>query len=1275
MGKKVFIPGLNRMAGCVALRTYAVHACKLSRIVIYAMLFVGLGSLSAKSDQRLTLSNHRGTLNEFFKAIERQSDYRFFYNDELVSVEKEIYQLDVKNKSVDEVLTSLLANTGLRYKKLDNNLIVISTLELLQSVNITGTIVDATGEPVIGANVFVKGSNTIGTITDIDGKFTLNVPDYNTVLTISYIGYATQEISVGTQRTFRIVLQEDNLQLDEVTVIAYGTTRKKDLIGSVSTIDAKTIGKQSLSTVTRALEGAVPGVQLSAVDGQPGMDMLIRVRGLGSANEANAYALIVVDGVPALTSDILTTINSKDIESVTVLKDAASTAMYGSRGANGVVLITTKKGTKGKAMVTYEGRFGVNQVSSNGRFDLIENPKDYYEYAWLSIYNDVRYKSSQTMNTNVQNPNMSDQEAREFASQHLFDYDGSTDPSRFKRNALGNWMLYHVPGAVYTPTGPEDSNDVSATMSGAYLVGTDGRLNPNAQLLFNDRYFDWYFVKRFRQEHNATISGANDKVDYFISTGFLDDPAYVRNAMFKRYSARGNVNAQVYHWLKAGINAAYSNRTTQMPATRYGRNAGAAGQNLFRWYESGNPLASVWAHNEDGSYKYDSDGNKIFTSAQGLTYTPLGGMKDGNPTGKTNVMYGAYDLPKLLEMDKDIQTSNDVSFRGYVEAKFLKNFSFTASVNQDAFFTLRHRYWNNTTGAAVSYRGALGETFQHIYNLDVQQLLKYDNAFGRHHVDVIAGHEFQLYRQESANTRYNNSLIPGFDAYANFVGFNQSSTFVGNGGSKDRFAMESYFGRANYSYDNKYYGEVSLRGDGSSKFKKPENRWGLFWSVGGGWRISSEKFMASTNGWLNDLKLRGSYGVIGNQNGLGYYSGYQTWGFGASSYTYSGNSWSVPPANYTLAIGAFPNDALTWENVHTLDGAIDFRLFDRISGTVEYYNRTTTNMIWAQPIAFSLGQRTLDKNTAKMNNYGVEAMLDITLIRNKDLFWSVNLNGTHYRSIIQSVPAGVGSGEDNTWEAYNGTFLRGEGKDFYNMYYYKYCGVDQQSGLALYQATVSETDLRNAEDNPNDARFNDVRGHQPGDIIQTVNYEIADRYEMGSATPDIIGGFGTTLQYKGFDLSALFSFQLGGLYLSNDFAYNLYSGTNGQLGVALSSDLLGNTWTPENTGAKFPIQMYSNDPYTTGCTLGSWKYTDMALFSASYLNMKNLTAGYTVPASLLSRIEYVSNLRVFVTLDNMYTLTAKKGVEPRMSLTGGADVGASPYPYMGSMSVGIDISF
>ncbi|MDR1455462.1 MAG: carboxypeptidase-like regulatory domain-containing protein, partial [Tannerella sp.] len=257
------------------------------------LLVFGATALSAKPDQKLTFRNHRGTLNEFFKENEKQSDYRFFYNDELVNIEQEIYQLDIKNKSIDEVLGTLLANTGLKYRKLDNNLIVISSMELLQSPNVTGTVVDAvTGESLPGVNIVVKGRPTLGTVTDVDGGFSLNVPDDNAVLIFSFIGYTTQEVAIGSQRTLRIALQEDNLQLEEVVVVAYGTVKKKDLTGAVSTVDTKMVVAQSNSSVSSALEGAVAGLQVTKLEGQPGLDMTIRVRGLGSTNESAANALI-----------------------------------------------------------------------------------------------------------------------------------------------------------------------------------------------------------------------------------------------------------------------------------------------------------------------------------------------------------------------------------------------------------------------------------------------------------------------------------------------------------------------------------------------------------------------------------------------------------------------------------------------------------------------------------------------------------------------------------------------------------------------------------------------------------------------------------------------------------------------------------------------------------------------------------------------------------------------------------------------------------------------
>jgi len=389
--------------------------------------------------------------------------------------------------------------------------------EGFSQVSISGKVSDDSGIGIPGVNVIVKGT-MVGTLTDSNGSYVLqNVPGgSNAVLVFSFVGFISQEVPIGSQRVINVVLKEEISEIDEVVVVAYGTTKKKDLTGSISTVDGNLIAKQANSTITRALEGAVAGLQVAAVDGQPGLDMGIRLRGIGTASQNNSNALVVIDGVPAMHDNPLSTINAKDIESVTVLKDAASTALYGSRGANGVVLITTKKGKSGDAKISFEGRWGVNQVGPY-QYDKINKPKDIYEFAWLSIYNSVRYGVdgsgiSKNYTTNLKNPNMSHEEAANFASAHLFDYTGST--TKFTRNALGNWMLYNVPGAVYTPTG--SGATASATMSGAYLVNPDGKLNPNAKLFYNDYYDKYVLENRFRQEYNLSARGGSDKTDYFF---------------------------------------------------------------------------------------------------------------------------------------------------------------------------------------------------------------------------------------------------------------------------------------------------------------------------------------------------------------------------------------------------------------------------------------------------------------------------------------------------------------------------------------------------------------------------------------------------------------------------------------------------------------------------------------------------------------------------------------------------------------------------------------
>ncbi len=1231
---------------------------KLTCVILFLAIFQSFAGVSYSQTQTTTISlkMSNSSVKSVLANIEDRSDFYFLYSSKLIDIDRKV-TIQMENAHVRDILDEIFKETNVSYT-IEGRQIVLTTRtsEVEQQGKKTGKVTDSNGRPLPGVTVVIKGT-TKGTVTDIDGIYTIVVPIDNQTLVFSFVGMKGQELDATGQNVINVTMEEEVVGIDEVVAVAYGTAKKKDLTGSISTVDNNLIAAQSNSTVTRALEGAVPGIQVSAVDGQPGLDMGIRLRGIASSKQNYANALVVIDGVPAQNDNPLSTINSKDIASITVLKDAASTAMYGSRGANGVVLITTKKGSKGDTKISFEGRWGINQVGPY-EYDKISNPKDLYEYAWLAIYNSVRYGIdgtgiSKNYTTNVQNPNMTDGEAAEFASAHLFDYTGST--TSFSRNSLGNWMLYSVPGAVYTSSGSGATS--SSTMSGAYLVNTDGKLNPNARLLYNDSYDKYILKNSFRQEYNVSASGGTDQVDYFLSLGYLEDPSYIRGSSFERYSGRSNIDAQLYDWLKVGSNVAYSWRETQSPATRYGRNPGSSVANIFRFINGQNQLIQLYAHDENGNYIYENGEKKVHVEA-GDTYSPL---------GLTSTSLGSTNVLTMLDEDMDLRKSSDIVTRSYAEAELMKGLTFTTNMGLEKYHETRTRYWQSETGQAEG-TGAFGKTYQNVSIFNTQQLLNYSHDFDKHHLEGVAGHEFNKYHYESLNYRSSYELVPGYATFANFVAQNIGGTFSGNGGNEYARTMESYFGRVNYIYDEKYYAEASLRRDGSSKFKHNSDRWGNFWSVGGGWRVSSEEFMSNTKNWLNNLKIRASYGLIGNESGISNYSGYQTWSYGATYTSSTGGTGT--PASYTLTQGSYVNDGLTWEKTRTFDTGIEFSLYDRLHGTFDFYNKNTINAIWDQPIASSLGQSSIQTNSAKIRNRGFEVELNIDLIKNKDLFWTVSLNGTHYTTVLTGVPAGVGSDElDGCWtataDAWSAsgagsssgvTYLRGVGKDYYNIYLFRYAGVDQSTGLPLFYHKVTGGD----EDFP-DAEV--------GSDVKTTNYSLASRYEKGSAIPDWIGGFSTTVKYKNFDFTGMLAYQLGGKFFSTDYGNNLYISEN--LGSAISAELIGNTWTPNNTKAKFPMVMYNNT-YGNGATFGSWLYTDMALFSASYLNLKNLTLGYTFPGSITKRYK-VSNMRIYVSADNLLMVTSHSGIDPRMSLVGGFEVGAYAYPSMRTISFGVNL--
>jgi TonB-linked SusC/RagA family outer membrane protein len=1148
-----------------------------------------------------------------------------------------------------------------------------STIYAQQAVR--GQVNDSKGEPVPGVNILVKGTQN-GTASQADGSYSISDVPGGGVLVFSFVGYESQEIPVENRSVINVTLRDDQKQLDEIVVIGYGTAKKRDLTGSVSQVESRTISVQSNSTVTRALEGVVPGIQVSSIDGQPGLDMGIRLRGAGSTSQNSSNALIVIDGVPTEYPNALASINPKDIESISVLKDAASTAVYGSRGANGVLLVTTKKGTRGKARITLESKVGANYLG-NLRYDLMDNAKDIYEHSWLAIYNSARYGvngSSATdgqFTTNVKNPNMSHEAAALFASQHLFDYNGSM--TNFARNQLGNWMLYDVPGAVYTPTGAGANG--SSTMSGAYLIDpATGKLNPNAKELWEaGSYKDYFFQHMLRQEHNLSASGGSEKMDYYASVGMLQDPSYIRGSSFKRYNLRSNVNAQLNDWLKIGANVGYTFRNTQSPATRFGRNPGTVQQNVFRWVNGQNQLIPLFARDRQGRILTNPDGsNRVYSIAAPDRES------SSSPVGPTSGPLYTTNLIMLLDKDIDRRESHDLNLKGYATISFLKDFSLTTNLSYDRFSEIRTRYGNPETGA-VQGAGAIGKYYTNTGVINSQQLLNWTKDIGDHSITALAGHEYYSWQSDLLNYASAYSLVNDFTGQGNFVSrYNSQGAPFGNPGyGGDITRMESYLGRVSYNYLDKYFVEASLRRDGSSKFRYNKDRWGTFWSIGGGWRLSQEDFMANTRDWLTDLKVRASYGVIGNQSGIGYYSGYQNWSFGAV-YTQASNGTGVP-ASYTLSQGAFVNDALTWENTHTFDAGVDFSLINgRVKGTFDFYDKNTVNSVFAQPIATSLGQTSLTLNSATIKNRGVELALNIDVIRNKNVTWNVGLNGTHYRTILMKVPDVVKSpalngnftGSIDGWNIASGgatnsgtiMYLRGENKDYYNLYLYKYAGPDKETGLPLFHHTVTQRDLES----------NRFVGEQVGSVVKTVDYTLADRYEMGSAIPKWIGGVNTTLQYKNFDFTAILAYQLGGKFLSVEYANHLYRA--GNIGNALSQEVLGNTWTPENPNAKFPMAFYGDTFYTGGSTHGGWQYSDMALFSASYLNIKNLTLGYSLNPALLEKIK-LGSVRFFASGDNLLMLTSHSGIDPRMSLVGGMEVGAAVYLPMSTYSVGVNVNF
>ena len=1042
-------------------------------------------------------------------------------------------------------------------------------LAMAQTKQVSGTVKDANGNAIVGATVLVEGTNN-GTTTGTDGSFRISAPANGNLL-VSFIGYDDQKISIAGKTAVDVVLQDNYTAIEGVTVQTFGELKKKDLTGSITAVTAKDLQKMTVSSVSNALEGAVPGIQSYSTTGQPGTDAAIYIRGIGSIN-GNQSALIVVDGVPY--SSALSTINPLDIESVVVSKDAAANALYGSRAANGVIFVTTKKGARNqKANITFEAKWGWNEMGV-GEHETMQNPGDYYEWAYGGLYN---YFSSGGYPHDMAAAN---------AYNNLF-------------YVLGNYMAYKLP-------------------EGETLIDFEtGRLNPNAQLLYADNYDDYLFTKQFRQEYTLSISGGNDKVDYYVSGNFLDDPSYVIMSSFKRYSGRAAVNAQVTDWLKLGTNVSFTHRDADDPS--YGGDSPANTNNVFLWTLWQNPTVPYYARDLDGNIRYNPDGTKMLENGLGSTLSPFGSTQD-----IFNSMNMAHPL-QSMSRDINRRVRDNIYANAYVDITFLKDFKFTANFTMDNVYDRTTFFQNNEYGiGALPENNGFVQKYAGFYtSYNTQQMLNYNKSINDlHNVDVMIGHEFNRTDNNEINAYNNNIFYPGIPELGNAVDPTKdvaTSEHV-------KTTLEGYFARANYNYDDRYYLSLSYRYDGSSLFQY--DRWGHFWSVGGSWRISQEEFMKRAL-WVNDLRLRATYGVSGNQLN--------------SAYPYT-NLWSIGELDGqpTISQSSVGNRNLSWERNKQVDVGLDFRLWDRVYGSFDWYNRRTHDLIWNRPTPASTGLTSRLENVGVLQNAGFEFDITVDIIKNRNVYWNIGINGAFAQNKLIEFPEELGNaalGGDYV----SGAFLRGKGKSYYNLYLFDYAGVDPETGNELFWKNTTDSE-------------GNITGRE-----LTSNFAEADQYEMGDALPDMTGGLRTSFRWKGLDLNIQTAFQIGGKQWDGASA-NMYD--PGRAGFTVSDDLIRNTWTPENPNAEFPMLMYG----------GTWQFPASnvnALYrDASYFSLKNLNVGYTLPKKWTSKLS-IESLRIFFNADNLCFVSAHDGFDPRM---GFSSMNGFQFPQARTFTFGITLN-
>ena len=1068
------------------------------------------------------------------ETINKRYNYTFVLRTPDIDTKRKV-SIDAKQQKIEDVLNNLFRGQDVSFD-INNKTVRISKnvrqkdAESTQGAtarNVTGQVTDSSGEPMIGVSVMVKGSNN-GVVTNMDGKYEIKIDHPNQVLQYSFLGYLSQEKRIGDNRMLNVTLEEDVKKLDEVVVVGYSVQKKKDITGAVSTVLAKDIENIPVNDFGSALAGRSAGVQVITPSGKPNEGFSIRVRGATSINAGNE-PLYVVDGVP--TSDTKT-INPSEIESITVLKDASSAAIYGSKASNGVILITTKRGKTGAPRISYNGYVGIQNATAT--IDRVSSA----DYARL--YNRIDDDNN--------NPHRySDEDIRLF--------ENGSDP-------------YGHPNT--------DWNDA------AYKTGV-------------------------LHKHNVSINGGTENARYMASVGYLGQTGILPNSERSQFNGRMNLDVDITKKWHVRMNLSYIKNDYKDPNSNYG---GGSSDQIIRQLNILSPMIPI--KNEDGTYGSTNDGNPIAWLDSKSTVDKY----NQNFTGMLSVDYKILDC--LTATVSGAYVNDDQHYKAFVK-----------KINNDP--------------AQAARPNSLTESFTNWTRYNFDALLNFDKQFGDHNLKAMLG-----YHAEAYDVRYNDMYRENFpNNELDDMNAGATATQTNSGFTRE-LNMLSYFGRINYDYKGKYLFEANFRADASSRFA-PGNRWGCFPSFSGAWRISEESFMETLrDSWLSSLKIRGSWGQLGNQDALGngtptggdYYPWMNTYNLGAN-YPFGG---SLVTGYYQ---GSYKMASLSWEKATTWGIGIDFTLFNKLTGSIDYYNRKTTDIIMnvSVPKEFALGA--YKDNVGAMKNSGIEVQLAYNDTWN-DWTFGVSGNFAYNKNTIENL-GGVDRMAD-------GSFMREVGSPINSWFVYRTDGFFQSDEeAAAWQAKYSAMDGYpfGQDFKAGDLRYVDANGD--GKISAD------DRELYRTKDPKFTFGFNINVGYKNVDLSMNFNGAAGVGYAFTKEAFGEFSGSAGHPSTAWLD-----SWTPENKNASMPrIAEARVSPSEASNVL-----SDFWIMDTSYLRMKTIQLGYTLPKNWIEKWG-IQNLRVYYSAENLLTFDDMPiNVDPET-----VSERLSSYPLNKTHSFGVNITF